>query len=54
MESETRNISVLRKPPQTFWFSNMLISFWLCLFFRKKLFATATFNGLWVVYFQAD
>ena len=34
-ESETRNISILRKPPQIFWFYNMLISFWLCLFIIK-------------------
>ena len=32
MESETWNISILRKPPYIFCFSNMLISFWLCLF----------------------
>ena len=30
LESETRNISILRKPP--FCFSNMLISFWLSFF----------------------
>ena len=35
VESETRNISVLRKLPSIFWFSNMLISFWLCLFVIK-------------------
>ena len=35
LESDTRNISILRKPPYIFWFSNMLISLWLCLFVIK-------------------
>ena len=35
LESETGNISILRKAPYIFWFSNMLISFWLCLFVIK-------------------
>ena len=35
LESETQNISVLGKPPYIFWFSNILISFWLCLFVIK-------------------
>ena len=38
LESETQNISILRKPPQIFWFSSMLISFWSCLFNKKKYF----------------
>ena len=35
LESETGNIIILRKAPYIFWFSNMLISFWLCLFVIK-------------------
>ena len=33
LESENGNISISRKPP--YWFSNMIISFWLCLFIIK-------------------
>ena len=36
--SETRNISILRKPPLIFLFSNILISFWLCLSVIKLYF----------------
>ena len=32
LESENQSINILRKPPPIFWFSNMLISFYLCLF----------------------
>ena len=35
LESETPNISILRKPPYIIWFFNMLTSFWLFLFIIK-------------------
>ena len=34
LQSETQNISILRKPPKISWLSNMLISFWLRLFIK--------------------
>ena len=50
LESGTRNINILRKPPYIYWFSNMLIGFWLCSFVIKLYFLNDISNQLFHIY----